>query len=195
NPFPAGLDDVAAVYEWLIGPGGVAPSNIVLAGDSAGGGLCAALLLRLRDAGRPLPAGAFVISPHLSFSEYGETLTSRQGVDPYFPGSTDVLDQMQQMQQLYLPDGHVNDPHVSPNSGDLSGLPPVLIHVGDCEVLLSHSTTFADKAAAAGVDVEVVVWPEAFHVFHFYVGMIPEADEALAAAGSWIADNVRSPVA
>ncbi len=159
HSFPAGLDDAQLVYEWLIGPGGVEPSSIVIASDSAGGGIAAGLLLRLRDQDIALPAGAVLISPHLSFIDIGESQTSRQEVDPFFAATSDLFDQIR---SFYLPEGNIEDPYASPLAADLQGLPPFLIHVGDYEVVLSHSLRFDEAARAARTESELVVWPEAF---------------------------------
>lgn len=180
-PFPAAVEDTAAAYRWLIGPGDEDPSRVIVAGDSAGGGLSAALLVYLRDAGDPLPAGAYLISPWTDLASTGDSIKSRAAVDPMIdPSDT------KRITGYYVPDGDVWNPMVSPLYANLAGLPPLLVHVGDAEVLLDDAVRFADRARDAGVLVESEVWPEAFHVFQMLAGLLPEADEAVAQAGEWM---------
>jgi epsilon-lactone hydrolase len=181
HPFPAAVDDAVSAYRWLVREGGEEPSRVVVAGDSAGGGLSAALLVALRDAGDPLPAGAYLLSAWTDLAGTGESMRSRADADPMI----DPRD-MPATAARYVPDGDLRNPHASPLYADLAGLPPLLIHVGDAEVLLDDSRRLAERAAAAGVAVECEIWPDAFHVFQMLVGMVPEADEAVAQAAAWI---------
>lgn len=188
DPFPAAVDDAVTAYKWLIGPGGESPSRVVVSGDSAGGGLSMALLVRLRGEGLPPPAGAFLISAWTDLAATGASLQTRAEVDPMLVS----IDELARKAAQYAGPAGVRDPLVSPLYADLSGLPPLLIHVGDAEVLLDDSTRLAERAQQAGVPVEQQVWPEAFHDFHMYAGVIPEADEAIAQAGAWIAKRMTS---
>lgn len=182
NPFPAALDDALAAYRWLTGPAGESPSRVVVSGDSAGGGLSAALLVALRDAGEALPGGAYLISPWTDLAGTGETRRTRAEAEPMLdPASVEAT------ARLYLPEGDLTDPRVSPLYADPAGLPPLLVHVGDLEILLDDSRRLADRARAAGVPVDLEVWPDAFHVFQMLVGVVPEADEAVGRAGAWMA--------
>jgi acetyl esterase/lipase len=187
HPFPAAVDDAVAAYRWLIGPGGEDPARVVVAGDSAGGGLTAALLLALRDAGDPLPAGAYLISPWTDLASTGDSITTRASVDPMIDPS-----ETKRITSYYVPDGNLEDPLVSPLYADLAGLPPLLVHVGDAEVLLDDAVRFASRATAAGVSVESEVWPEAFHVFQMLAGLLPEADEAISQAGEWMVKRLEA---
>lgn len=187
NPFPAAVDDALAAYRWLTGPGGEDPARVVVAGDSAGGGLTAALLVALRDAGDPLPAGAYLMSPWTDLAATGESIRTRTEVDPMI----DARD-TKRITSYYVPDGDVLNPLVSPLYADLSGLPPLLVHVGEAEVLLDDAVRLADRARAAGVSVELEVWPEAFHVFQMLAGLLPEADEAVAQAGEWMVKRLEA---
>jgi acetyl esterase/lipase len=180
--FPAALDDATAAYRWLIGPGGEDPGRVILAGDSAGGGLSAALILHLLAEGLPGPAGAYLISPWTDLAGTGDSVRTRAAVDPMIVG-----DGIVDAARLYLGDRPATDPLASPLYGDFTGAPPVLIQVGDHEVLLDDSTRLSDRCRQAGVETELTVWPEAFHVFQMLVELIPEADQAVAEAGSWIA--------
>ena len=187
HPFPAAVEDAAAAYRWLIGPGGEDPSRIIVAGDSAGGGLSAALLIHLRDAGDPLPAGAYLISPWTDLAASGDSVKTRAAVDPMIDPS-----ETKRVTGYYVPDGDVRNPLVSPLYANLAGLPPLLVHVGDAEVLLDDAVRFADRARDAGVPVESEVWPEAFHVFQMLAGLLPEADEAVAQAGAWMVKRLEA---
>lgn len=185
HPFPAALDDALAAYRWLTGTAGESPARVVVAGDSAGGGLSAALLVALRDAGEPSPAGAYLISPWTDLAGTGESRRTRAEVEPMLDPSS-VVD----MARRYLPEGDLTSPLVSPLYADLAGLPPLLVHVGDAEILLDDANRLVDRASTAGVEVESKVWPGAFHVFQMLVGLIPEADDAVAGAGAWMARRV-----
>lgn len=179
--FPAAVQDAVAAYRWLVTAGGYPPQKVVVAGDSAGGGLSLALLLSLRDAGDPLPAGAYLISPWTDLAGTGGSVTTRAGLDPMIDPAG-----MELTARRYVGDGDLTDPLASPLYADPAGLPPLLLHVGDAEVLLDDTTRVAERATRAGVEVETEVWPEAFHVFQMMAGLLPEADEAVARAGSWI---------
>ena len=175
NPHPAPVEDALAAYRWLLAEG-FEPGQIAVAGDSAGGGLTVALLLAARDAGLPQPAAAVPISPWVDMGATGESLLSRADLDVMVsPG--DLAD----TRDLFLgPDGRIDDPLASPLAGDLSGLAPMLIQVGDHEVLLSDAERLAVAVAAAGGDVTLEVAPEMLHVWHSFAGWAPESDQAIA---------------
>jgi monoterpene epsilon-lactone hydrolase len=180
HPFPAALDDAVAAYRRLIADG-VPAQSIVIAGDSAGGGLALAMLLALRDAGDAMPAGGVLLSPWTDLASSGETFVTNNGRDPMFYGAV-----FRPVAQLYLGNADARNPLASPVYGDFSGLPPLLIHVGDTEVLLSDSTRVADSARAAGVGVELKIWPAMPHVFQMYAPFMPEANRALDEAAAFI---------
>ena len=181
NPFPAAIDDAVAVYRALL-ESGFKPENIVISGDSAGGGLTVATLLALRHAGDPLPAAAVLLSPFLDVTASGESATSRADKDPWF----EVSD-MAVVARYYCPDeSKWRDPLVSPVFANVSGLPPMMIQVGDDEILLSDSTRLAEKLEAAGIDVELEVWPDMWHVFPMFVGKMPESHRAVEKIGAYI---------
>jgi epsilon-lactone hydrolase len=174
NPHPAPVEDAVAAYRWLIEQD-VAADHVMIAGDSAGGGLTVATLLMARDQGLPMPAAAVPMSPMVDLEATGESMRTRAGVDPMINRHMAL-----EIVQLFLGDGDRRDPYAAPLHGDLAGLPPLLIQVGDAEVLLDDSTRLADRARAAGVDVTLEVWPEMVHVFQASAGFVPEADEAIA---------------
>jgi len=178
--FPAAVDDSVAAYRWLLTQG-VTPSQIAIAGDSAGGGLTLATLLRLRDEGGPLPAGAVPLSPWTDLEGTGETLTTNAATDPLVQ-----MDGLKLMADSYLQGADPRHPHASPLHADYTGLPPLLIQVGDAETLLDDSRRVAKLARGAGVDVTLQVFPEMGHVFQMCAGNVPESDDAVAKIGKWL---------
>jgi acetyl esterase/lipase len=185
HPHPAQVQDAVSAYRWLLDHG-ISPTSIAVSGDSAGGGLAVATQLAIKADGLPLPAASVPISPWVDMSASGESFTTRADVDPMVSGNN-----ISQIASSFLgPDGDPNDPLASPVLGDLSGLPPMLIQVGDHEVLLSDSEALAAAAAAAGVAVELRVWPEMIHVWHSLAGMCEEADAAIAEAAAFIRSHL-----
>jgi monoterpene epsilon-lactone hydrolase len=170
HSFPAALDDSLAAYRWLLAQG-VSPSHIVFVGDSAGGGLCLATLLAIRDQGIPLPAGAVALSPWTDLTCSGE---SYQRTDPLAPdGSWTVYS------KYYAGDNDPSLPWISPLHGDLHGLPPLHISVGEDETMLDDSTRFAEKARAAGVDITLKVGEGMVHCYPVLSPLFPEATQAM----------------
>ena len=182
HPFPAGLEDCLAAYRYLIDLG-TDPKSIVIAGDSAGGGLTLSTLLALRDDGDPLPAGAVVMSPFTDFSFGGESRFSNARHDPMLSA-----DSMHHMNDLYLDDALHDNPLVSPVYGDFHGLPPILAQVGSTEVLLDDARRVGARAAAHGVDFRVEVWDQVPHVWHM-VGFLPETKAATARIGAFVRER------
>ena len=180
HPFPAGLDDAIAVYKALLDSGYKA-ADIVISGDSAGGGLSVATMLQLRHQGLPLPGAAVLISPFLDISASGESMKTRADRDPWFRP-----DEVEVVVRYYCPGEDVRNPLLSPVFANVAGLPPTLIHVGDDEILLSDSTRFADKLKTAGIDVELEVFPEMWHVFQLFVGKMPESRAAVRKIGAYL---------
>ncbi len=159
--FPAANDDCLAAYDWLIAQG-YEQKHIALGGDSAGGGLALMTLISLRDAGKPLPGTVILLSPLTDMANYdGETWTTKKGVDPVFPNTDNVAILMGR----YIGGPGKKSPLLSPVQADLRELPPMLIHVGTDEILLSDSTRLAERAQKAGVDVTLKVWEDMYHVF------------------------------
>ncbi|CAM5774680.1 alpha/beta hydrolase [Mesorhizobium amorphae] len=179
HPCPAALDDALRVCRDLLADGEF--SRIAFAGDSAGGGLALALAIALRDAGEPLPAGLALLSPWTDLALTGATHRSKARLDPYFP-TPDILDVAA---QRYAGADRCN-PLVSPLYADLSGLPPMLLHVGTHETLLDDSVMLADRARAAGAPIEIRVWPGMWHVWQVFSGRMPEADRSLAELGAFL---------
>lgn len=181
HPFPAALDDGVTVYRGLLA-GSTRPQILFLLGDSAGANLVAAMLLTLRAHGDLLPQGAMLLSPWLDLSLSGESLEANRDRDGLTPemlvtAVSDYLDKDSPSQPT--------DPLISPVFADLTGLPPMLIQVGDQEILLDDSLRFAEKAQADGVEVTLEVWPQMQHCWHGDPAL-PEAQEALDAVASFV---------
>ncbi len=180
HPFPAAVEDARAAYRWLVGQG-VAPSRVAVAGISAGGGLALALLLALRDAGEPLPACAVLISPFTDLTCSAPSYESRAAAEPILSHRW-----LAECAAWYLAGQDPRAPLASPRFADLRGLPPLLIDVGDAELLLDDATGVAESARAAGVGVACTVWPGMYHIFHGAAGVLPEAQVALDRIGVFV---------
>ena len=173
HPAPAAVNDAAAIYSWLLEQGYQA-ENIVFAGDSAGGGIALATLLKCKDDKIPLPGTCAVFSPCTDMTISGESHITRAKADPCTPkGANETY------LGYYAGNGDPKHPYASPLFGDLSGLPPMIIQVGDNETLRDDSTRFGEKAKAAGVDVQLKVWKGMFHCFPLLAPLFPEATVAL----------------
>jgi acetyl esterase/lipase len=180
QPFPAACDDAMTGYRFLV-DSGIEPKRIVLAGDSAGGGLVMATLLALRDAGVPLPAGGFVISPWVDLLNTGDSIAGKAAVDPMIGKA--YLDDLA---RLYLNGHDPRDPRASPLYADLRGLPPVLVQVGTAETLLDDATRLAARIGAADGHVTLSTWPDMIHVWHLFHTRLAPARAAIAEAGAWM---------
>jgi epsilon-lactone hydrolase len=185
HPFPAALDDAVAAYEWVLAQG-IDARRLVVAGDSAGGGLTVATLLALRDRGRPLPAAGVCISPWVDLTCSGASYTSKAAVDPIV-----TRDGVAVMAKAYVAAGDPKAPLVSPLFADLRGLPPLLVHVGSDEVLLDDALGLAERARRAGVDVTVEEWPAMIHVWHWFQPMLEDAERATAVIGAFVRSQTR----
>jgi monoterpene epsilon-lactone hydrolase len=180
HPYPAAVEDARAAYVGLLAQG-IAPGQIVLAGESAGGGLAVALLLALREAGVPLPSCGYLMSPYVDLTLSGETLAAKQDVDPLLTPAG-----LRARVPDYVGAVDAADPLISPIFGDLSELPPLLIQVGSHEVLLSDALRLAARAAISDVPVTLEVTPGVPHVFQAYAGLLDEAVAALDRASDFV---------
>ncbi|MBD2859453.1 alpha/beta hydrolase [Spongiibacter sp. KMU-158] len=181
NPHPAALEDALAVYKALIAEMGGA-EKVVIGGDSAGGGLTLALAVAIRDAGLPLPAGMVFCSPWVDLRCVQQTYKTRAGDDPWLS-----LDTLKVWAAAYLGDLPADTPACSPLLADLNGLPPALIQVGDCEILLDDSIELNRKFQASGVDSTLHVYPNMWHIFFLQAGILEQADAAIAEIGQFLA--------
>ncbi|MCY4618269.1 MAG: alpha/beta hydrolase [Chloroflexi bacterium] len=185
HPFPAAVEDAIEGLKFLQanGPNGAgAAESTFVAGDSAGGGLTLATLLAARDQGVDQPNAGIGISAWTDLAITGETIQTRADADPLITDSAMVSG----MAAQYLGDAAADDPLASPLYADYAGLPPLLLQVGDAEILLSDTTRVAEKARAAGVDVVEEVWNEMFHVWHAFAPMLPEGQAAIDRIGEFI---------
>jgi monoterpene epsilon-lactone hydrolase len=179
DPHPAAVEDGVAAYRWLRKQG-VPARSIVVAGDSAGGGLTLATLLALRDAGDELPAAGICISPVTDLAKEGESMRTRIDLDPMVNPESSA-----RYAQMYLSGRDTKVPLASPLYANLKGLPPLLIIVGTSEVLLDDSTRFAKKAKEEGLTCELEVWEEMVHIWPFFAEL-PEARQAIDRMAAFI---------
>jgi monoterpene epsilon-lactone hydrolase len=181
HPFPAALDDVVSAWRYLRAQGIAAP-HIAVGGDSAGGGLTAALINRLREDGEAQPGCAWLVSPWIDLTMSGATLASKDTVDPLIHRSY-----LEELASAYVPGGmDRKDPRISPLYARLEGFPPTLIQVGSAESLLSDATRFAEALGAANVAVALEVWPHMIHAWHLWNAHLKAGRRALAGAGAFI---------
>lgn len=188
NPFPAAVEDAVAGYRWLLAQG-VDHDRIIIAGDSAGGGLTVATLLALRDAGDPLPAAAVCISPWTDLAVTGESMETKAAVDPMIQKAHAI-----EGARHYLSGADPRTPLASPLYADLSGLPHLFIQVGASETLLDDSTRLAERAKAAGTQATLEVWDDMIHVWHFFAFILPEGQQAIDRIGEFVREHVPAGV-
>ena len=186
HPFPAALEDACAAYEWLL-LAGYNPESIAFVGDSAGGGLVMAALVTLKNQGRPLPGAAVCVSPWVDLQATGESYFERQALDPMIDRPLVVF-----LAGLYLNGHHPQAPAASPVYADLHGMPPLLIQVGEREVLFSEAARLYENALASGVDVTFEEWPQMVHVWHLYYPTLGAGQEAIARIGAFVRGKTRS---
>ncbi len=186
RPYPAALHDAVAAYQGLLDDG-VPASDIVLAGESSGGGLAVAACLAILSSGLPGPGGIYIASPFADLTVSGESMTTKADADPSV-----TPEGLERRASDYATSYDPADGRISPVFADLTGLPPLLIQVGGNEVLLDDATRLAARAASDGVAVTLDVTPEVPHVFVGFAGMLDEADQALARAGRFIGGRLSS---
>lgn len=184
HPFPAALDDSVAAYRWLLAEG-ADPRHIAVAGDSAGGGLVLANLMRLRDEGAPLPAAAALISPWTDLALTGESLRRGAPKDPIVSFAAAAHNA-----RLYLAATDPRYPYASPLYGNPAGLPPTLILVGSDELILDDAVRMAERMRAAGCETELDVVPGMFHGWHMFARLIPEARHSIARIGTFVGERI-----
>jgi monoterpene epsilon-lactone hydrolase len=180
HPYPAAVDDALAAYRALL-DNGMAPSDIVFAGESAGGGLAVVTMVNARDHGLPLPAGAYVMSPYADLTLAGTTMETKREVDPLF-----TRELLQARVTDYTAGQDASLGLISPIFADLSGLPPLIIQAGSHELLLDDAVRLAGQAAAADVEVTLEITPGVPHVFQAYSAILDEGAAALDSAGRFL---------
>lgn len=174
---PAALKDAVEGYNYLLKKG-YQPEDIVIAGDSAGGGLALALTLKLRDEKVPLPKALVLASPWTDLAAEGKSYQIKIEADPFFGYAEAEKAPRYPVPITYAGNQNLKDPYLSPAYGDLSQLPPILIQTGSEEILLSDSKIIEEKAEAAGVEVEMIVYPGMYHTFYLFTPSIPESKAA-----------------
>ncbi|MBY9019925.1 MAG: alpha/beta hydrolase [Candidatus Lokiarchaeota archaeon] len=179
--FPAALEDSVSAYEWLINSGGFDPKNLIIAGDSAGGGLTISTLLKLRDQEIALPAAAVCLSPWTDLALTGDSMKLKIHEDPFISP-----DDIMFFARLYLGKTDPKNPFASPLYADFKGLPPLCIQVGSAEVLLDDATRLAKRAKEAGVEVQLDIWEDMIHVFQAFAVLAPESIEGIIKIGEFI---------
>jgi monoterpene epsilon-lactone hydrolase len=180
HPFPAAVDDAVAAYRWMLAQG-LKPNRIAVAGDSAGGGLTAATLVAIRDAGLQTPAAGVCISPWTDMEGIGESMTTKAAVDPMVQKATIV-----NLAKVYLAGKDPRTPLAAPIYADLKGLPPLLIQVGGNETLLDDAVRLADRARKTGVAVTLEPWDNMVHVWHLFAPMLDEGQKAIDRIGEFV---------
>lgn len=183
HPFPAAVDDALAAWQWLVAHAG-GSGRCAIVGDSAGGGLTVATLVRARNEGLVLPACAVTMSGWFDLALRGGTMDTRASVDVMCQQAG-----LARMAAAYLGDGDRRHPCASPLYADLAGLPPMLVQVGDAEVLLDDSRSLVAAARTAGVEVSLEVWDEMIHVFQGFASVFPEGREAVRRVGAFIREH------
>jgi acetyl esterase/lipase len=186
HPYPAAVEDACTAYRYLVA-NGTAPEKITIMGDSAGGGLTIAAIVALRDAGDTGPGAAVCLSPWVDLEGTGESVKSRADRDPLVDP-----EMLHGIAATYLGGQDPKSPTASPIHANLSGLPPVLIQVGEREILYSDSEALATKAKIAGADVTFEEWPEMIHVWHLFYPMLTEARDAIKRCGEFIQEKTAS---
>ena len=184
HAFPRAVDDAVGAVEYVHAQG-IAPERVIVAGDSAGGGLTAATLIALRERGIGMPAAGVLISPWLDLTQSGATMDSLADADPMV--SRKLLDLCT---AAYLRDQDPKTPMASPLFADLTGLPPLLIHVGTAETLLDDARRFDAAAKSAGVETTLEEWDQMIHVWHTFAGMLPEAEQAIDRIGDFVKEHL-----
>lgn len=175
--FPCAVDDGVTALNWAMSQ---SDGPVLIAGDSAGGGLTLASLLRQREHGRPLPQGVYLISPWTDLTGSGDSTKTRAKADPMLKP-----DWLTTGAKLYLEDTPADTPEASPLFADLAGLPPMFIQTGDDEILRDDSIRFAEKLEQAGVPVQCEIWTALWHDFPLFAPLLPEADLALERLTNW----------
>lgn len=184
HPFPRAVDDATAVYRWLLNEGH-SPERIAVAGDSAGGGLSAALMINLKNLGLPQPAAAVLISPWTDLAMTGESVEQNADADSML-----TREALIKASSMYLGDRDPKAPLASPLYGDLSELPPLMVVAGSIEILLSDSERLVENVNKSGGSASLSIWPGMPHVFPVFAARIPEGKQAVSEMAEFLAREV-----
>ena len=184
HPYPAALEDVTVAYQWLLKQGH-SPMNIAIAGDSSGGGLALATLLRLRDTGSTFPAAIVCICPWTDLTGSGKSMKTNAKVD-----FINIPKHMKTNAKMYTGDHDLKNPYISPLYADLTGFPPLLIQAATKDVLLDDATRLAEQARNANVDVTLEVWEGMTHIFQLGARFVPEARKAVETIAAFLRQHL-----
>lgn len=184
HPHPAALDDALAAYRWLLAQN-IPAKHIIIAGDSAGGGLALATGIAIRDSNLSIPAGLVLISPWADLSLSGDTIQTHASRDPILSRSL-----LSHWSQLYRGEHPVKHPPCSPLFANMDGLPPMLIQVGSEEILLSDSQRLAQRAQSAGISVQLGIYERMWHDFHIQAGLLEASDRAITEIGDFVKNTI-----
>ena len=180
NPFPSALEDTVAAVEYLLALG-IPAERIAIGGDSAGGGLTLATMIRLRDAGRPLPACAWLVSPWVDLEMTGASIDTKDADDPLIHRAY-----LTELASAYCGKESARNPLVSPLHANLRGLPPTLVQVGSAETLLDDATAIVERFGEADVAATLEIWPRMIHAWHLWSARLAAGRQATASAGAYI---------
>lgn len=186
HPFPAAIDDGLRAYEWLLEQG-IPARKIAFAGESAGGAMVVSVMVAAKQKGLPLPAAGVAISPWANLEHTGASMTNREGLDPL--NTKPLLDLLA---RTFLAGALPNHPLASPVFADVTGLPPILVQIGENELMLSDAIRLASHLAENRVRVNLEVWPQMPHAWHFFQSFLPEAEQALRESARFISETVGS---
>lgn len=188
HPFPAAIDDTLTSYKWLLDQGHD-PKSIAFSGDSAGGAMVISVMVAARNAGLALPVAGVAISPWANLEHSGSSMTTRDGIDP-----TVSLAGLDLMAKAFLNGALKNNPDASPVFADVRGLPPIMIQIGESEVMLSDAMRLATHLAENRVRVSLEVWPGMFHVWHMFAAILPEGKQALKGSAAFLENALNANV-
>lgn len=185
HPFPGAVEDAAKAYRWLLKKG-FNPQKIVIAGDSAGGGLTIATILKLRELKLPLPGAAVCLSPWFDLEGLGESVQKLNQSDPMID-----VEALRVFAKYYVTDEHLRNPLAAPLYADLKGLPPIYIQVSTSELLYDDTLRFEKKAKEAGIELKIDTWQKTVHVWQLFGSLLPEAGQAIKKIGAYVYDKVK----
>ena len=180
HPFPTPIDDTFNAYRWLLEQG-IDSKSIVFSGDSAGGAMVISVMVRAKNAGLPLPAGGVAISPWCNLEHTGASMYNREGLDPQATREALVM-----LAKTFLNGALPNDPDASPIFADVRGLPPIMVQIGENELMLSDAIRLSEHLANNRVRVSLEVWPGMFHAWHMFSAVLPEGMQALENASTFL---------
>lgn len=186
NPFPVPIEDTFAAYRWLL-ESGQDPRSVTFAGDSAGGAMVVSVMVMARNAGLPLPACGAALSPWANLEHTGPSMLNREGLDPL-----NTKAGLDLMARTFLGEALPNSPEASPVFADVRGLPPILVQIGEAELMLSDAIRLASHLGENRVRVTLEVWPNMFHVWHMFQAELAEGREAIANAANFLVRAIES---